>query len=76
MIRKSTTIKLLLVDPPDSGQCVGLGEDIGRAASLFASGLISAQDQRFYEYMTARQTLRYVARFFYHGPKKLIEDRK
>ena len=27
-----------------------------------------AQDPRFYEHMTARQTLRFTARFFYSGP--------
>jgi ABC-2 type transport system ATP-binding protein len=34
-----------------------------------------AQDPRYYEHMTARQTLRYTARFFYRGPKDLIEAR-
>jgi ABC-2 type transport system ATP-binding protein len=34
-----------------------------------------AQDPRYYEHMTARQTLRYTARFFYSGPKDLIEAR-
>ncbi len=34
-----------------------------------------AQDPRFYEYMTARQTLRFVCHFFYEGPKNLIEKR-
>jgi ABC-2 type transport system ATP-binding protein len=28
-----------------------------------------AQDPRYYEHMTARQTLRYTARFFYRGPR-------
>lgn len=34
-----------------------------------------AQDPRYYEHMTARQTLRYTARFFYSGPRDLIEAR-
>ena len=34
-----------------------------------------AQDPRYYEHMTARETLRYTARFFYRGPKDLIEAR-
>jgi ABC-2 type transport system ATP-binding protein len=34
-----------------------------------------AQDPRYYEYMTARQTLRYTAHFFYAGPEKEIEAR-
>jgi len=34
-----------------------------------------AQDPRYYEHMTARQTLRYTARFFYRGPRDLMEAR-
>jgi ABC-2 type transport system ATP-binding protein len=34
-----------------------------------------AQDPRFYEGMTARETLRFTARFFFSGPKGAIEDR-
>ncbi len=34
-----------------------------------------AQDPRYYEHMTARQTLRFTARFFYSGPRDLIEAR-
>ena len=34
-----------------------------------------SQDPRFYEYMTARETLRFTARFFYAGPKAEIEQR-
>ncbi len=34
-----------------------------------------AQDLRFYEQMTARETLRFVAHFFYNGPHQAIEDR-
>jgi ABC-2 type transport system ATP-binding protein len=34
-----------------------------------------AQDPRFYEYMTARETLRFTARFFYEGPRAEIEAR-
>jgi len=33
------------------------------------------QDPRFYEYMTARETLRFKARFYYVGPKTGIENR-
>jgi ABC-2 type transport system ATP-binding protein len=33
------------------------------------------QDPRFYEYMTARQILRFTAEFFFKGPKKAIDDR-
>ncbi len=34
-----------------------------------------AQDPRYYEYMTARETLRFTARFFYEGPRTEIEKR-
>jgi ABC-2 type transport system ATP-binding protein len=33
------------------------------------------QEPHFYEYMTARQTLRFTARFFFKGPAKAIEAR-
>jgi ABC-2 type transport system ATP-binding protein len=34
-----------------------------------------AQDPRYYDHMTARETLRFAARFFYSGPKGMIEER-
>jgi ABC-type ATPase involved in cell division len=34
-----------------------------------------AQDPRFYDYMTARETLCFIARFFYQGPRAEIESR-
>jgi ABC-2 type transport system ATP-binding protein len=34
-----------------------------------------AQDPRYYDHMTARETLRFAARFFYRGPQDLIEER-
>ncbi len=34
-----------------------------------------AQDPRYYEHMTARQIIGYTARFFYRGPKDLLEAR-
>jgi len=34
-----------------------------------------AQDPRYYEHMTARQIVNYTARFFYRGPKDLLEAR-
>jgi ABC-2 type transport system ATP-binding protein len=33
------------------------------------------QEPHFYEHMTARQTLRFVAGFFFKGPQKAIEER-
>ena len=33
------------------------------------------QEPHFYEHMSARETLRFVAKFFFKGPNKTIEDR-
>jgi len=74
---KSTTIKLLL----------GLAQPTGGSGRVFGKDILKendeirrrvgylAQDPRFYEYMTARETLRFTARFFYTGPKAEIEQR-
>jgi len=74
---KSTTIKLLL----------GLAQPTGGSGRVFGKDILKendeirrrvgylAQDPRFYEYMTARETLRFTARFFYEGPKAEIEGR-
>lgn len=74
---KTTTIKLLL----------GLARPTNGTACIFGMDVISdsteirkrvgylAQDPRYYENMTARETLRFTARFFYNGPKSAIEDR-
>lgn len=34
-----------------------------------------SQDPRFYDHLTARETLRFTARFFYEGPSAAIEER-
>ena len=74
---KTTTIKLLL----------GLARPTGGSATIFGLDVVNdsteirkrvgylAQDPRFYEGMTARQTLRFTARFFFTGPSAAIEDR-
>ena len=74
---KTTTIKLLL----------GLARPTGGSATIFGMDIVNdsteirkrvgylAQDPRYYEGLTARETLRYTARFFYSGPKAAIEDR-
>lgn len=74
---KTTTIKLLL----------GLARPTGGSAKIFGLDSVNdsseirkrvgflAQDPRFYEGMTSRETLRYTARFFYNGPTAAIEDR-
>src|SRR4028119_277596 len=74
---KSTTMKLLL----------GLALPTSGAGSIFGKDIISenfqirrrvgylAQDPRYYGHMTARETLRFVARFFYAGPEPAIAPR-
>jgi ABC-2 type transport system ATP-binding protein len=74
---KTTTIKLLL----------GLARPTGGSGKVFGLDIVKendqirrrvgylAQDPRYYEYMTARQTLRFTASFFYEGPKAEIENR-
>jgi ABC-2 type transport system ATP-binding protein len=74
---KSTTIKMLLgLTHPTAGKAAVFGQDITRN-SLAVRRRVGylAQDPRYYEHMTARQTLRYTARFFYRGPKDLLEAR-
>jgi ABC-2 type transport system ATP-binding protein len=74
---KSTTIKMLLgLTRPTSGKAAIFGQDIAREGLAVRRRVgYLAQDPRYYEHMTARQTLRYTARFFYSGPKDLLEAR-
>jgi ABC-2 type transport system ATP-binding protein len=70
---KSTTIKLLLgLTRPTSGSTTIFGLD--SVAIRQRVGYL-AQDPRFYDHMTAQETLRFTARFFYTGPKDAIEER-
>ena len=74
---KTTTMKLLL----------GLAQPTAGSGSVFGNDIVSenfeirrkvgylAQNPRYYGHMTARQTLRFVARFFYAGPESAIEGR-
>jgi len=74
---KTTAIKLLL----------GLARPTGGSANIFGLDIVNdsteirkrvgylAQDPRFYPGMTARETLRYTARFFFNGPPTAIEER-
>src|SRR5512147_2813070 len=74
---KTTTIKLLLgLLKPTSGRGKILGMDIVHD-SVDIRGKIGylPQDARFYEHMTARQTLEYTAKFFYIGPQAQIDKR-
>jgi ABC-2 type transport system ATP-binding protein len=74
---KSTTIKLLLgLARPSGGSATVFGLDIARdSASIRRRVGYLAQDPRYYDYMTARQTLRFAARFFYSSPRDALEER-
>jgi ABC-2 type transport system ATP-binding protein len=74
---KTTTIKLLLgLLKPTSGNGNILGMDIVRdSVDIRAQIGYLPQDARFYEHMTARQTLEYTAKFFYSGSQSEIDRR-
>jgi len=74
---KTTTIKLLLgLLKPTRGGGKILGMDILRdSVDIRARIGYLPQDARFYEHMTARQTLEYAAGFFYAGPQSAINKR-
>lgn len=74
---KSTTIKLLLgLTRPTAGKATVFGQDIQlNSVEIRRKIGYLAQEPHYYEHMTARQTLRYTARFFYAGPKKMLEAR-
>ena len=64
---KTTTIKLMLgLIRPTSGGGTIFGKDIVRdSVEIRADAGYLPQDARFYEHMSARQTLQYTARFFF-----------
>ena len=74
---KTTAIKLLLgLIRPTSGTGSVFGLDIGRDSVAIRDRIgYLPQDPRYYDHMTARQTLRYAARFSFKGPKVEIEKR-
>jgi ABC-2 type transport system ATP-binding protein len=74
---KSTTIKLLLgLSRPTAGTATVFGRDIVRDSTAIRQRVgYLAQDPRYYEDLTARQTMRFVAGFFYGGPKDAVEAR-
>jgi ABC-2 type transport system ATP-binding protein len=74
---KSTTIKLLLgLSRPTSGSATVFGQDVTHDSVAIRRRIgYLAQDPRYYEDLSARQTLRFVAGFFYSGPKQPVEQR-
>jgi ABC-2 type transport system ATP-binding protein len=74
---KTTTIKLLLgLIRPNLGSATVFGMDIiSQSVDIRARLGYLPQEPHFYEDMTARQTLRFTAGFFFKGPKKAIEER-
>ena len=74
---KSTAMKLLLgLVRPTSGSGSVFGNDIVSESFQIRRRVgYLAQDPRYYGHMTARETLRFVARFFYSGPETAIERR-
>lgn len=74
---KTTTIKLLLgLIRPTGGNGTIFDRDIVRDSVDIRTRVgYLPQDFRFYEHMTARQTLNYTAQFFFKGPQKEIDGR-
>src|SRR5512134_3713858 len=72
---KSTTIKLLLgLILPTSGSADVFGLDSMRESIAIRQRVgYLAQDPRYYDHKTARETLRFTAHFFFSGPTRLIE---
>ena len=74
---KTTTMKLLLgLIQPTAGSGSIFGQDIVRSSVAIRSriGYLS-QQPRFVDDMSARETLRFTARFFFSGPQAKIEER-
>jgi ABC-2 type transport system ATP-binding protein len=74
---KSTTIKLLLgLIRPTSGNADVFGLDSVRESIAIRQRIgYLAQDPRYYDHQTARETLRFTVRFFFSGPNELIDER-
>lgn len=74
---KTTTMKLLLgLIRPTRGGGIILGHDILRDnLAIRARVGYLPQQPTFYPEMTARETLRFTASFFYKGPQAVIDER-
>src|SRR5204862_833404 len=61
---------------PTGGTATVFGQDIiGDSTAIRQRAGYLAQDPRYYEDLTARQTMRFVAGFFYDGPRDRVEQR-
>jgi len=74
---KTTTIKLLLgLTRPTSGGGAIFGHDIAsESVEIRRHTGYLAQVPSYYTHMTARETLRFKARFYYSGPERALEER-
>ncbi len=74
---KTTTIKLLIgLTRPTGGSGTIFGQDIVHDGVDIRKNIgYLHQDPRFYEHMSARQTLDFSAKFFYQGPQAQIDKR-
>lgn len=74
---KTTLMKLLLgLIRPTEGSATIFGKDIVADSIEIRSRVgYLPQDPRFYEFMTARQTLDFTAKFFFSGPQRAIDQR-
>jgi ABC-2 type transport system ATP-binding protein len=74
---KTTTMKLLLgLIRPTTGGGTVFGMDIVKDSIDIRSRIgYLPQEPRFYEHMSARQTLDFTARFFFRGPDAQIKER-
>jgi ABC-2 type transport system ATP-binding protein len=74
---KSTTIKLLLgLTQPSSGTGTVFGKNIAQDSVAIRERVgFLAQTPSFYGNLTARETLRFVASFFFSGPHAVIATR-
>jgi ABC-2 type transport system ATP-binding protein len=74
---KTTTMKLLLgLIWPTAGGGTVFGQDIVKNSVEIRSRIgYLPQEPRFYEFMSARQTLDFTARFYFSGPGARIRER-
>ncbi len=74
---KTTTIKLLLgLSRPTGGGARVFGLDIAKDSLAIRQQIgYLAQEPRYYDHMTARETLQFTGRFFYRGQQRAVNDR-